>query len=103
MNRFRLRQLENVLGRGPRRDLCGDCGGLDFETVMLALGVVDDGEQGDPRSAEQIIDEFEHQPATCSNCGGETFAATCQRMWEEGPPEEEPPCRRNENAARDCR
>ena len=80
MNRFRLRLLESKLGRGPRRELCGDCGGLDFEIVMPAINVVDGNEQGDLRSAEQIIDEFEHQPPTCSNCGGETFAATTRRV-----------------------
>ena len=47
---------------------------------MPALGVVEFGEQGDLRSAEQIVDEFEHQPPTCSNCGGETFAATTRRV-----------------------
>ena len=78
--KFRLRQLETVLGRGPRGELCGDCGGLDFEIVMPAINVVDGNEQGDLRSAEQIIDEFEHQPPTCSNCGGETFAATTRRV-----------------------
>ncbi len=87
MNRFRLRQLETVLGRGPRRELCPDCGGLDFEMVMTAMHVEDgDSHKTTLESALQILDEFEHQPATCSNCGGETFAETCRQMWEEDPP-----------------
>ncbi len=87
MNRFRLRQLETVLGRGPRRELCPDCGGLDFEMVMTAMHVEDgESQKMTLESALQILDEFENQPATCSNCGGETFAETCKRMWEEDPP-----------------
>lgn len=55
------------------------------ELVMTALDVEDGHIAGDRAWAEQILDEFDHQPATCSNCGGETFARTCQQMMDDSP------------------
>ena len=75
MSRFRLRQLETVLGRGPRSGLCPDCGGLGLREVMAALDVVDKRTPGDRAVAQQILEEFENQPPTCSACGALTFAA----------------------------
>lgn len=79
MNRFRLRQLETVLGRGPRGELCAGCGGLDMEMVFGAMEV-QDGETGDLEQANLIIDELDEQPRTCMICGGLTSSGSLQEM-----------------------
>ena len=75
-----MKQLESVLGRGPRHVLCADCGGLNLGQIMTALEVEDGEIPGDIALAEQILDEFERQPATCSNCGTVTMAGELERM-----------------------
>ena len=82
MNRFRLRQLESVLGRGPRGELCQDCGGLSMETVFSAMGVLDHGETGDPEQANLIIDELDEQPRTCMICNSLTTSGELQ-AWDD--------------------
>ena len=117
MNRFRLRQLESKLGRGPRNELCQDCGGLSIEQVFLAMEIApeyfegkDEWTAGDSAQvswAKKIIDTFDSQTTTCVNCNGKTTLSHLLELIEDykswlQEPEEEPPCRRNENAARDC-
>lgn len=80
MNRFRLRQLETVLGRGPRGELCAGCGGLDMEMVFGAMEVQDGETQGDRELADWIIDELDSQPRTCLICGGLTSSGSLQEM-----------------------
>ena len=80
MNRFRLRQLETVLGRGPRRELCQDCGGLSMETIFRAMLVVDRDATGDRAQAQRILDELEGQPRTCIICNSLTSSGELQAM-----------------------
>ena len=80
MNRFRLRQLETVLGRGPRGELCAACGGLDMETIFGAMEVQDGLTLGGSALAEQILDELDSQPRTCLICGGLTSAGSLMEM-----------------------
>ena len=47
---------------------------------MPALNVVDGDEQGDRRLAEQILEEFDSQPATCRICGDTTFRGGLEEM-----------------------
>ena len=80
MNRFRLRQLETVLGRGPRSELCATCGGLSIEQIFGAMEVQDGLTQGDLAQAEQIIDELDGQPRTCTICNSLTSSGELQEL-----------------------
>ena len=80
MNRFRLRQLETVLGRGPRSELCPDCGGLSMETIFGAMEVVDGETVGDRAQAQQVLDELDGQPRTCVVCNSLTSSGELQEL-----------------------
>jgi len=80
MNRFRLRQLETVLGRGPRDQLCQNCGGLSIEQIFDAMLVQDGLTRGDRELADQIIAELDSQPATCMICNDLTSAGELMKM-----------------------
>ena len=80
MNRFRLRQLETVLGRGPRGELCAGCGGLGMEMIFGAMEVQDRLTLGDSALAEQILDELDSQPRSCLICNGLTSSGWLQAM-----------------------
>ncbi len=53
---------------------------MSLEQVMPALEISGGLTPGDSAWAEQIIAEFERQPATCHNCGDLTFRGGLEEM-----------------------